>query len=104
LFDDTFKPPDAAARLRRVVLVALAAFVATQGYFTLVPLFGSVSPVVFYGVDAIALFGASFGAIASIRIAIREKLDTRAIFTLVAALALAAANAWVFARLTFPWL
>jgi len=104
LFDDTFRPPDAAARLRRVVLVALCAFIATQGYFTLAPLFESVSPIVFYGVDAIALFGALFAAIASIRIAIREPLDARAAFTLAAALALACANAWVFARLTFPWL
>lgn len=87
-----------------MVLVALCAFIATQGYFTLAPLFGSVSAAVFYGVDAVALFGALFGAIAAIRIAIRERLDTRARFTLVAALALACANGWVFARLTFPWL
>ena len=87
-----------------MVLVSLCSFLATQGYFTIVPMFESVSPFVFYGVDAIALFGFLFGVIASLRIAIREKLDTRAVVTLVAALALAAANAWVFAQLTFPWL
>jgi len=105
LFEETFQPPDAAARLRRVALVALWAFIVTELYFsTAIPFFPSIPPAVDYVFDALALFGALFGAIGSIRIVIREKLDGRAIATLIAALALAALNAWIFVGMTFPLL
>jgi hypothetical protein len=103
LFEESFQPPDAASRLRRIAFISLATFIATQLYFTIAPLLGA-SPVVFYAVDAIALFGFLFGVIASIRIALRETLHRRAIITLVAGLACACLNAWVFAQMTFPWL
>ena len=103
MFEETFRPPDAASRLRRVALVALWSFIVTELYFTTaIPFFPSIPAVVDYLFDALALSGALFGAIASIRIAIREKLDGRALVALVAALALAALNAWIFAAMTFP--
>ena len=105
MFEETFQPPDAAARLRGVALVAMWAFIVTELYFsTAIPFFPSIPAAVDYVFDALALFGALFGAIGSIRIVIREKLDGRAIATLIAALALAALNAWIFVGMTFPLL
>ena len=103
MFEESFQPPDAASRLRRIAFISLATFIATQIYFTVATLM-RVPAVLFYAVDAIALFGFLFGATASIRIAIREKLDGRAVVTFIAALACAGLNAWVFAQMTFPWL
>ena len=103
MFEETFEQPTAASRLRRIAFISLATFIATQVYFTVAPLV-RVPPIVFYGVDAMAFFGFLFGVIASIRIAMRETLDRRAIVTFIAALGCACLNGWVFAQMTFPWL
>lgn len=87
-----------------MAFVPLAAFIAEQLYFTIAQLMSRVPALLFYGVDAVLLFGAMFGAIGTVRVVRKNQIDGRAWFWLVAAVALSLVCFVMFARLTFPWL
>lgn len=87
-----------------MAFVPLAAFIAEQLYFTIAQLLSPVPALLFYGVDTVLLFGAAFGVLGTVRVTRKERLDGRAWFWLVAAVALSLLCALMFARLTFPWL
>jgi hypothetical protein len=103
---DAVLAADPSAHVRSAAVVPLAAFLVTQGYYTLYPLLTRVPAALFWSVVVVAIAGAATGVIriAAVLLHHRRDLDGRSIGWLIASIAATLLCSLVALSLATPWL